>query len=98
MFQASTILCVGIRLALVAAACGDKENTASTATAPAQRVFCGGHIYTANEQQPWAEAVAVSDGCFGFVGSNDDVERHVGPATARHDVAGRLVIPGIASG
>lgn len=95
MFRATTILSVAISLALLAAACGDNENPASTTPEPAERVFSGGRIYTANEQQPWAEATAVSDGRFVFVGSNSDVERYVGPATSRHDLGGRLVIPGI---
>ena len=39
----------------------------------ADMVFTNGKIYTVNEAQPWAEAVAIKDGKFIAVGSSDDV-------------------------
>ena len=40
-------------------------------------IFKNGKIYTVNESQPWAEAVAVKDGKFVNVGSNEDIEQMI---------------------
>ena len=47
----------------------------------ADTVYTNGRIYTVNEVQPWAEAVAVEDGKFLVVGSNADVEAVTGETT-----------------
>ena len=44
-------------------------------------VYTNGRIYTVNEAQPWAEAMAVKDGKFLVVGSDGDVEAVTGQAT-----------------
>lgn len=41
----------------------------------ANYVFTNGKIYTVNEVQPWAEAVAVTGKDVVFVGSNNDTEK-----------------------
>ncbi|MDG1858279.1 MAG: hypothetical protein P8I94_04200, partial [Emcibacteraceae bacterium] len=45
-------------------------------------------IYTANDAQWTAQAVAVKDDKIIFVGSNADVETYIGEGTAVHDMAG----------
>jgi predicted amidohydrolase YtcJ len=52
-------------------------------------------IYTVNRAQPWAEAVAIKDGRFVYVGSGAGVRAFIGPGTKEHDVGGRLVLPGL---
>ena len=37
---------------------------------PADTVYTNGKFYTVNEAQPWAEAVAIKDGRFVYVGDN----------------------------
>ena len=61
----------------------------------ADTVYTNGKIYTVNEAQPWAEAVAVKDGKFLVVGSNADVEEVTGEATAVVDLGGGFAMPGI---
>lgn len=61
----------------------------------ADTVYTSGKIYTVNEAQPWAEAVAVKDGKFLVVGSNADVEEVTGEATAVVDLGGGFAMPGI---
>jgi predicted amidohydrolase YtcJ len=61
----------------------------------ADTVYKNGKIYTVNETQPWAEAVAIKDGKFLVVGSNADMERVTGPGTEIVDLANRFVMPGI---
>jgi predicted amidohydrolase YtcJ len=61
----------------------------------ADAVYTSGRIYTVNEAQPWAEAVAITDGKFVAVGSNAEVEAFVGSNTNVVDLEGRFVMPGI---
>jgi len=61
----------------------------------ADTVYTGGKIYTVNEDQPWAEAVAIKDGKFIKVGSADDVKPFIGDKTKVIDLGGKLVIPGL---
>ena len=47
----------------------------------ADTIYINGKIYTVNEVQPWAEAVAIKDGKFLVVGSKADAEAVTGDAT-----------------
>ena len=58
-------------------------------------VYTNGRIYTVNEAQPWAEAVAIQDGKFLVVGSNADVEAVTGEATEIVDLSGAFAMPGL---
>ena len=51
-------------------------------------------IYTANDFQRTAEAVAIKDDKIIFVGSNDDVLTYIGEVTTVLDMAGNTVYPG----
>jgi len=64
----------------------------------ADLILTGAKIFTSNNQQPWAEAVAIKDGRFIYVGSEAGVTQFVGPTTQKAQLAGRLVIPGIVDG
>ena len=61
----------------------------------ADTVYTNGRIYTVNEAQPWAEAVAVKDGKLVFVGSAADAESVTGESTSVVDLGGHFVMPGI---
>ncbi|MEE8594391.1 MAG: amidohydrolase family protein, partial [Gemmatimonadota bacterium] len=58
-------------------------------------VYTSGRIYTVDEAQPWAEAVAIKDGKFLVVGSNADVEAVTGDDTEITDLEGRFAMPGL---
>ncbi|GJM07846.1 MAG: amidohydrolase [Lysobacteraceae bacterium] len=58
-------------------------------------IFINGRIYTVDPDQPWAEAVAVTDNRFSFVGSTSDAQQLAGPQTEVVDLQGRFVMPGI---
>src|SRR5438067_3753748 len=62
---------------------------------PAQTVFVNGNIYTMNERQPRAEAIAVKDGRIVFVGSNADAKKYQSAETKTVDLAGKTVAPGL---
>ena len=59
------------------------------------RIFHNGRIWTGNNEQAWAEAVALTDGRFSTVGSNDDILSEIGPNTESIDLAGAFVVPGL---
>ena len=82
-----------LTIALLAAGC-NRAQTDSDAVV-ADTVYTNGKIYTVNEAQPWAEAVAVKDGKFIAVGSTDDALAMSGDDTVTVDLGGKFVMPGI---
>ncbi len=75
-------------LLLLAAACR------SAAPAP-DVVLAGGRIFTADEANPWAEAIAVRGERIVAAGSNAEIRALATPATRVIELGGRLVVPGI---
>lgn len=65
---------------------------AATAVAadPVDVVFINGNVYTGNEKQPHAEAVAVKGDRVVFVGSNEEAKKFGGNVM---DLQGRTVLP-----
>ena len=61
----------------------------------ADAIYINGKIYSVNEAQPWAEALAIKDGKFIKVGSSEEVEKLKGEITSVIDLDGKMVIPGI---
>ena len=72
---------------LILAGCSKQET--------ADVIYNNGKIYTVNENQPWAEAVAIKDGKFIKVGSNTDVEGLSGKNTKVIDLEGKMILPGL---
>jgi predicted amidohydrolase YtcJ len=62
---------------------------------PADSVFINGNIYTVNEKQPHAEALAVKDSRIVYVGSNQGATAYRGPKTNILDLHGATVVPGL---
>ena len=67
----------------------------NAAVEPADQAFTNGNIYTVNELQPKAEAVAVKAGRIFFVGSNRRATKWAGPNTRVIDLHGRTMVPGL---
>jgi predicted amidohydrolase YtcJ len=61
----------------------------------ADTVYTNGKIYTVNEAQPWAEAVAMKDGKFLVVGSAADAAAVTGSGTEVVDLGGKYAMPGL---
>src|ERR1041384_1048704 len=62
--------------------------------APADIVFKNGNVYTANDNAPRAEAIAVKADKIVFVGTNAAAQKFVGPSTRVVDLKGSTVLPG----
>ena len=58
-------------------------------------IFVNGNIYTVNERQPRAEAIAVKKDRIAFVGSSEDAKKLASDKTRIVDLRGRTVVPGM---
>src|SRR5262249_16796839 len=61
---------------------------------PADLVLRNGKIVTVDDARPEAQAIAVSGDTIAAVGSNQDIQAYVGPATRVVDLHGALATPG----
>lgn len=59
-----------------------------------RRAYVNGHVFTAERDHPWAEAMLVENGRFMAVGTNEQIIKMSGDAPVE-DLAGRMVMPGI---
>lgn len=75
---------------LLLAACG----SGSQPEPGVERVFVNGAVYTLDENQPWAEAVAVDGNVIVYVGDTAGALAMAGEKTVRHDLAGKMLLPG----
>ena len=66
----------------------------STPTTKAETVIRNANIITMDPNQPRVEAVAMSNGRFIGLGSNEDVETFIGPGVKVIDLTGSTVLPG----
>jgi imidazolonepropionase-like amidohydrolase len=69
--------------------------TAAGQRPEADMILMNGRIATQDERRSFASAVAIKDGRFFAVGTEQEVIRHRGDGTAMIDVGGRTVIPGL---
>ena len=64
----------------------------------ADTIFTNGNIYTVDEKNPTAEAIAVLGERILAVGSNAEIEKLKGPNTKTVDLGGQFVMPGFIEG
>ena len=83
-----------IWLLLFLAALPVKLANSQSSAVPADLVLKNGIVYTVNDQQPTAEAVAIKGPLIVYVGSNRDVKKYEGPGTKVVDLKGAAVFPG----
>lgn len=57
--------------------------------------FVNGNIYTANDQQPFVEAIAIEDDVIIYVGSSAEVQTVINSTTTVYDLQGKSMLPGI---
>jgi len=85
---------VGAAVLLLAFAPRPSGQTPSAAARPADLVIRGGRIVTVDDARPEAQAMAVQGDTIVALGSNQDIQRYVGPATKVIDLKGALATPG----
>lgn len=81
-------------LVIGAQAATAQEAMTASADSAADVVIWGGPIYTADDTMPEAEAVAIRDGKFIYVGSRAGAEAMVGNATTVMSLDGAALFPG----
>jgi len=81
-------------LALSACAWLSGEGSGEAVREPADKVFRNARIYTVNEAQPWAEALAIRGSDIVYVGDDEGVQALVGDQTVVEDLGGRSMLPG----
>ena len=64
-------------------------------THPAELVIVHSDIFTADSAQPEAEAIAISNGKFVFVGNNREAHDYIGPNTMVINAKGKMMVPGL---
>ncbi len=67
----------------------------SEQAAAADYLFTNARVYTVNDQQPWAEAVAVRGKDIIYVGTSAEADAYRGDSTRVIDAHGRLILPGM---
>lgn len=65
---------------------------------PADRVYRNGVIFTADGENSLAQALAIREGRFVYVGSEQKVAPFIGPSTVSVDLKGGFLMPGIVDG
>lgn len=65
---------------------------------PADLIVTGARIYTANKDSSWAEAIAVREGRFVYVGDSIGVLDFKGDKTELFHAGGRFIMPGFIEG
>ncbi len=95
---ALTILIIALTLFAVSAQKQPKEpkEPKEQKELPADILFKNGNIYTINDEQPNAEAIAVQYGRIIFVGSNLDAKKYEVKGVKIVDLKGKTVVPGMA--
>src|SRR3954467_767905 len=61
---------------------------------PADFVFKHGAVYTVDNEQPWAEAVAVKADRIVYVGTEAGASAYIGKSTRVVDLEGGMLLPG----
>jgi predicted amidohydrolase YtcJ len=84
-----------IALLLLALITAPTLTSNQTNTKTADLVFKNGNVYTANERQSQAEAIAVKGDRIVFVGSNREAQKYVGKTTRVIDLNGKTLLPGL---
>lgn len=89
-----TLLSSGLVFLGAGCSVNSEPRVEAKATPAADYVITNGKVYTVDEQQPWAEAVAVKGDTIVYVGDNAGAAVFVGKGTEQVDLEGRLMLPG----
>ena len=77
---------------------GASAVSAASTAGPADRAYRNGVIFTADDGNSLAQALAIRGGRVVYVGSDQAIGPYIGPATAVVDLKGRFLMPGLVDG
>ncbi len=84
-----SVVCSAILLIVLTPACS------RAATVRADTVYLNGTIYTVDDKNPKASAMAVKGDKFIYVGSDTNAKKYVGSGTVVIDLKGKTILPGL---
>lgn len=64
-----------------------------TSATVADLIITGAQIFTMQESQPWASAIAIARDRIVFVGNDDDAQRYLGKTTRHIQMSSELILP-----
>lgn len=83
-------------VAMLLSACSQLETPAEgPLESKADHVFTNGYIYTVDEDQPIANAVATKGNTIVYVGGAQGARDFIGERTVVHDLGGKMMLPGL---
>ena len=82
-----------VPLITLAASCQQTSDISTEGSA--DLILSGAKIFTSDSRQPWAEAVAIKNGKFVYVGDESGASKYRSDNTQSVNLNGRLVIPGM---
>lgn len=83
-------------LALIISGCASWDSLYSSQRWKwADTVLFNGKIYTGNPDFEWANAIAIKDGVFSYIGDGRSIQSHIGDQTKVINLQGKLAIPGL---
>ena len=87
---------VWLTVLLIVLATSSQATADNSTKESADLIITGAKIFTSDKQRPWAEALAVKDGKFIYVGDANGIVSYT--STNSIDLKGKLVIPGMVDG
>jgi predicted amidohydrolase YtcJ len=94
LFASNAFLKSTLILTAMLVSVGCAKNYPSNDHVYADKALINAKVYTVNEDQPTASAIAIKDGRIIYVGSNAGIKRFIGKKTLKTDLNGKLVLPG----
>jgi len=91
-------LFAGVMSCLLLNGCDQPTDTVTDgaeALPAAATILTNGRVYTLDPAMPWAEAVAIGEGKYLYVGDAAGADRYLGEQTHRIDLAGKMLMPGV---
>ena len=89
-----TLLSSGLVFLGAGCSVNSEPQVEAKATPAADYVLTNGKVYTVDEQQPWAEAVAVKGKDIVYVGDSAGAKAFIGDKTVVTDLKGKTMLPG----
>lgn len=89
------VLLMSFFMIMSLAGCGKEEETNTNVNTNAADLVVYGNIYTSDETAPWAEAVAVKDGFYTYVGDAEGVKEFIGENTEVKEYKEGMITSGL---
>jgi predicted amidohydrolase YtcJ len=86
--------CLSLLVSAACFSCLEVRAQQKAQVASADAIVIHAKVYTVNQKQPWAEALAIHGDKILAVGSNSEIEAYRARSTKVIDAGGRLVLPG----